>query len=89
MEERRSEQRDEPTVKWKGNSKRKRRNNNKNNVKGLNKDDNIDDLVIYYNNLNGFDSKSESICNIVNNVLPKKDLSPNVVGINETLAKFD
>ena len=62
--------------------KRKRKHKVKSNVK-------TDDLILFMNNINGYDSKSVSFAHIVNTVLPSIDLSPDIIGIVETKSRYN
>ena len=47
-----------------------------------------DNLILYLNNINGFESKKVSLDHIVNVALPNLDLEPTVINLVETKAKY-
>ena len=46
-------------------------------------------MILYHNNVNGFDSKTISINHIINVVLPSLSLAPSFLSFNETKSKYD
>ena len=60
--------------------KRRRRKRKKDTVVSNNK---TDDMIIIHCNVNGYDSKSISLTNIIDTVLPSLNLSPHHINLNE------